>query len=123
MELLILELIWWAILFLFFWGLRDARTRMQNEVESMALINEGLQTSKRKPRLRLPPASVREPIGTYLDKPIYRYVELDGRNWQFDRVCPPELSESVDLDELYLAPGLVYQECRPGTAAPLPARR
>lgn len=110
MELLILELIWWAILFLFFWALRDARGRIDADVESLALINDPHAERRRRTRFQRP-QQVREPIGSYQGEPIYHYVEMDGRTYQFDRVCPPESATTVDRDELYLAPGLVYQEC------------
>lgn len=123
MELLILELIWWAILFLFFWGLRDARNRLQAEVESVAQAGETPEPPRPRSRLRPAPSSAHERIGTYQDSPIYRYVELDGRSYQFDRVCPPDLADTVGSDEVYLAPGLVYQECVSSPQPALQARR
>jgi hypothetical protein len=109
MELLILELIWWGILILFFWALRGSQAAP--DMESMALLNDGRDPVVRRTRFRRP-RTMREPIGTYQDQQIYRYVVMDdGRTYQFDRVCPPDLAGTVDLDELYVAPGLVYQEC------------
>lgn len=110
MEILILELIWWGILFLFFWALRDARGRLQEDVEALALINDVQADGRRKPGFQRP-QKVRELIGSYQGEPIYHYAELDGRTYQFDRVCPLEAAATIDRDELYLAPGLVYQEC------------
>ena len=36
-------------------------------------------------------------------------TSADGRTYRFDRVCPMEAAATVDRDELYVAPGLVYQ--------------
>lgn len=111
MELLILELIWWGCLFLFFWALRDGRIKRGDEGESLPFGEP--QAMPLLPGLRFQhPNQVREPIGSYQGAPIHRYAEMNGRLYQFDRVCPPEAALGVKREELYLAPGLVYQECR-----------
>ena len=104
-------MIWWAVLFLFFWTLRDARGRLQAEVEAMALRGERRPNGRNINGFQYP-QRVREPIGSYQGLPIYQYAEMDGRTYRFDRICPMEAAAtSVDRDELYIAPGLVYQEC------------
>lgn len=110
MEILILELIWWGLLFLFFWWLRSTRGRLESEIEAATLIHEEYGARNRSGFQR--PQQVRDPIGSYQGAPIYRYAELDGKTYCFDRVCPPDAASSVARDELYIAPGLVYQECR-----------
>lgn len=112
MELLILELIWWGILFFFFWALRDARGQMQADLESLALLDDGNGAKQRNGFRR--PQSLREQIGRYQNQPIFRYAVADGRMYEFNRVCPLEMASAVDADELYVAPGLVYQECATG---------
>lgn len=116
MELLILELIWWAVLFFFFWALRDARGRLNADIESMALLDESHNPTTARSKGFRRPQAVREPIGSYQGQPIFRFADLDGRTYQFDRVCPPEIGGTVDTDELYVAPGLVYQECAAGAS-------
>jgi hypothetical protein len=113
MELLILELLWWAVLFFFFWALRDARGKLGADLESLALIDEPEAATGRHRTGFQQAQKVREPIGRYQDKPIYRYAEVNGHLYQFDRVCPPDAASHIDRDELYLAPGLVYQEFVP----------
>jgi hypothetical protein len=120
MEILILELIWWAILFFFFWALRDASGRAQEDVDALALLNRQEDALRQRIRFRRP-EGMRDPIGRYMDQPIYRYVELNGRIYQFDRACPPDLAHTVDPDDLYVAPGLVYQECARRTQRALQA--
>ncbi|HVL76406.1 MAG TPA: hypothetical protein VM406_10335 [Noviherbaspirillum sp.] len=109
MELLILEIIWWAVLFFFFWALRDARGRLQADLEAMALVNDDRSGRPRLARFQRP-QNMRHAIGSYQGQTIYRFVDVDGRTYEFDRACPPECAASVEPDEVYLAPGLVYRE-------------
>lgn len=114
MELLILELIWWAVLFFFFWALRDVRGKSDLDLESMALIDDRAGSTPPTRNGFQQAQAVREPIGNYQNAPIYRYAEVNGQLYQFDRVCPLDAASSIDSDELYLAPGLVYQKSAGG---------
>lgn len=113
MDLVLLELILWVGLLFFFWALKDGLGRVESEIESLGVTAgrqayvAGTNTSAWRPE------KVAERIGTYRDMPIFRYVMIKDQTYQFDRVCPPECREDVDQDERYVAPGLVYQQCRP----------
>lgn len=109
MEILILELVWWGLLFLFFWGLRGARGQLEADIEAGTQLHRSGETRNRNAFQQ--PQQVREPIGSYQGAPIYHYAELNGKIYRFDRVCPPDIADSIECDELYIAPGLVYQAC------------
>jgi len=109
MGLLILELGWWALLFLFFWILRDTRGRLAAEPDPVVDNEPGTRSF---PGAFQEPSALRQPIGTYLGTTIHRYAEFEGQTYQYDRVCPLEASASVSAEELYLAPGLVYRPMR-----------
>jgi hypothetical protein len=49
-----------------------------------------------------------EPIGVYMDRPIWRGVTFKGMHYRFDRVVEQRRRERLAPGELYLEPGLVY---------------
>lgn len=111
MDLIIIELICWGGLLFFFWALKDGLGRVESEIESMGLIQNLRKVSPGQQSLRYyNPETVREPIGSYRGETIYRYVMIDGRTYQFDRVFPAESTACVATDERCVAPGLVYLE-------------
>jgi hypothetical protein len=112
MELILIELFLWAGLIFFFWALRDSLGQVETEIESLGLFD-----------LRQPPSSgkrweyvladhVREPIGTYKDVPIYRYVVIDNDLYEFDYICPFEEGAMIlQKCQRCVAPGMVYTHC------------
>ncbi|MGE5640034.1 MAG: hypothetical protein ACM30H_08055 [Clostridia bacterium] len=55
------------------------------------------------------PERVTDPIGRYMDKPIYRSVFLAGQEYFFDRIAPqPELA-FVSSRERLVSPGIIYR--------------
>ncbi|GIZ51204.1 hypothetical protein [Noviherbaspirillum aridicola] len=112
MDLVLLELILWVGLLFFFWALKEGLGRVEADIESLGVANARRAYIAGSAASAWHPEKVAEPIGTYRDMPIFRYVMIQGRSYQFDRVCPPECREDVDQEERYVAPGLVYQECR-----------
>ncbi|HEY8609477.1 MAG TPA: hypothetical protein VIM12_20365 [Noviherbaspirillum sp.] len=116
MDLVLLELILWVGLLFFFWALKEGLGRVEADIESLGVAN-ARRTFRSGASDFCRPDQVADQIGTYRDMPIFRYVMIQGRAYQFDRVCLPECRDEVDKDERCVAPGLVYQECRaPGAA-------
>lgn len=114
MDLILIELICWVGLLFFFWALKDALGRVENDIESFSVFNNHAQQAmlaqQRIQHYR--PQTVSEPIGSYRGEPIYRYVVIDGRSYEFDRVCPSENMAMLGEQERCVVPGLVYTECR-----------
>ena len=109
MEFVIFELFLWAGLIYLFWTLRDNLNQMEAELQKNALVSQGHLAGHhmyaRADRLS-------ERIGTYKDQPIYRYAEIQGKQYQFDFVHPSDDDLVLQDRQRYLAPGLVYEECR-----------
>lgn len=112
MDIVLLELILWVGLLFFFWALKEGLGRVEADIESLGVANARQAYVAGSTTGIWRPEKVAERIGTYRDMPIFRYVMIQGRSYQFDRVCPPECRSDVDQEERYVAPGLVYQECR-----------
>jgi hypothetical protein len=114
MSVMLLELLLWGCLLLLFWAMKDGLSQVESEIEDG---NGKLAPSRGRPRYAQP-QKVQEPIGSYLGEQIYRYAVIDGRTYQFDRVCPPDCPIALRDGERYLAPGLIYLENRPLLSAP-----
>ncbi|RJF95410.1 hypothetical protein [Noviherbaspirillum saxi] len=112
MDLVLIEVVLWVGLLFFFWALKEGLGRVESDIEAMGLVRHGRGGTgiTGKPRFYLP-ERVAELIGTYGDAQIYRYAVIQGRTYQFDRICPPDCDMPLDPDERCVAPGLVYQEC------------
>lgn len=50
-----------------------------------------------------------EPIGQFMDHPIWATVTFKGMVYRFDRVIPARHRERIGPHELFLEPGLVYR--------------
>jgi hypothetical protein len=112
MDLFVIELICWGGLVFFFWALKDGLGKVEADIESLGLLNnthKGMPS--RKANRYCKPEAVREMIGSYAGEPIYRFAVIDGRTYQFDRVCASGTEGMLDADERCMAPGLVYIEC------------
>jgi hypothetical protein len=113
MDFVFLELLCWGGLVFFFWALKDGLGRVESDIEAMGVFPGMRQAAQSSARPRfVQPDRVREPIGSYQGATIHRYALIEGRPYQFDRVCPPESVTPLDADERFVMPGLVYQECR-----------
>ena len=113
MDFVFLELLCWGGLVFFFWALKDGLGRVESDIEALGVfpgMRQAIQLTAR-PRF-IQPERVLEPIGSYQGATIHRYALIEGRTYQFDRVCLPESGTPLDKDERFVVPGLVYQECR-----------
>lgn len=109
MDLFIIELVCWGGLLFFFWALKDGLGSVETDIESLGVLQgSGKAISGGQPIRYYKPELTREQIGSYRDQPIYRYVVIDGRTYQFDRVFPPESTGFLADEERCVAPGLVY---------------
>ena len=119
MDLVFIELVCWGGLLFFFWALKDGLGRVESDIESFGLFNNGRQTMSNGNNKRYyRPEHASEPIGSYRDAQIYRYVVIEGQTYQFDRVSPPESSIFLRYNERCVEPGLVYLECAQSEEAP-----
>lgn len=109
MNVMLIELLLWGCLLLFFWALKDGLSNVESDIESMGLLR---RTPPEQAGLRYSrPQTVAEPIGSYRDEPIYRYAVIEGRAYQFDRICVGDNAATLNDDERCIPPGLVYLEC------------
>jgi len=123
MDLVLIELVLWVGLLFFFWALKEGLGRVESDIEAIGLIRHGRDTLSSSSAIRYyAPEGVAEPIGSYRDTQIYRYVMIQGRTYQFDRIHPADSGMALDPDERCLAPGLVYQECTDCGQVPLAAK-
>lgn len=112
MDIVLIELILWIGLLFFFWALKEGLSHVESDIESL-----GLATNMHRPMRAggnmhfYHPERVADPIGSYRDAQIYRYAVIQGRTYQFDRICPMDSGMTLDPEERCVAPGLVYQEC------------
>jgi len=115
MDFGLIELVLWGGLVFFFWALKDGLTHIESDIGSPELAEDKNFPGKHQPahlKQCVCPEHLLELIGSYLDAPIYRYAFIDGRKYQFDRICVPENIARLDRDERWVTPGLVYLECR-----------
>jgi hypothetical protein len=120
MDLMLIELLLWGGLLFFIWALKDGLSHVENDIESLGLLRNAVGVSGGKRRVTYcRPERVADPIGQYLGAAIYRYLVIDGRDYEFDRVRPDGSEMEIETSERCVLPGLVYQECntRPGRVA------
>lgn len=113
MDLVLIELVLWAGLVFFFWALKEGLGHVESDIESLGLLQNArnsIQSSGQRQFVR--PERVEEPIGSYRDARIYRYATILGQLYQFDRVCPPESGMTLDTEERWVEPGIVYRACQ-----------
>jgi hypothetical protein len=112
MELIAIDLILWLGFGLLLWALKDSFKNIQSDLRHYR--------QPLRPRAELKcdaivtPQRLIDPIGQYLDQPIYRHAIIDGRHYRFDHVCSKEMVTRLTETQRWIAPGLVYVE------APLP---
>ncbi|HJV73997.1 MAG TPA: hypothetical protein VJ654_07240 [Noviherbaspirillum sp.] len=112
MDLILIEILLWIGLLFFFWALKEGLGNVESDIESFGLLQNARNSMLRGEKLRTyRPERVVEPIGSYRETQIYRYAVIQGRVYQFDRICPPGSDMSLDEEECYLEPGLIYQAC------------
>lgn len=112
MDLVLIELVLWIGLLFFFWALKEGLGNVESDIESLGLVTNARRGGRvNRNQQFYHPEQVTEPIGTYRDAQIYRYAVIEGRTYQFDRVCPADSGMTLEPAERYVAPGLVYREC------------
>jgi len=105
MEIYLIELILWLGFGAIIWALRTSLREMDSEIR----LRETAMVAP--PRKAAPGSAVQtliEPIGRYLDRPIYRYAIIEGKIYHFDHVCPEAQAGQLAVDQKWITPGLVY---------------
>jgi hypothetical protein len=111
MNVVVIELLLWGCLLLFFWAMKDGLNDVESNIESRGLVRDPSSFHSAQHHVHCcRPQSVKEPIGRYRGAQIYRYAVIDGRRYQFDRVCPSDGVTTIDESERCVEPGLVYSE-------------
>lgn len=108
METIVIELLLWAGLLIFFWAMRDGLGDVESALDDPDLgthahEGEGCQFDQ--------PDTLLDAIGSYLDRPIYRYAVIGGKYYQFIHILTGDAIAAHDERERFLAPGLVYAPC------------
>ena len=117
MDLVFIELLLWAGLIFFVWALKDGLEHVESDIDSMGLFPGFRKVTQGCNKTHFAqPEQVHEPIGSYQGATIHRYIIVDGWPYQFDRICLPENAGTLEFDECFIAPGLVYQRCVEPTA-------
>ncbi|HEX7634992.1 MAG TPA: hypothetical protein VF427_06930 [Noviherbaspirillum sp.] len=113
MDFVLIELILWGGLVFFFWALQDGLGHVESDIESLGMFNSNArQTMVCASELHyVQPQHVMEPIGSYQGMQIHRYAIVDGRKYQFDRVCPTGCVMTIESNERCVMPGLIYRVC------------
>lgn len=112
MDLVLIELVLWAGLIFLFWALKDGLGHVESDIESLGLLQNGRDSIQHGgPRQFDRPERLEEPIGTYRDAHIYRYAIILGQLYQFDRICQPENAMTLEAEERWVEPGIVYRAC------------
>ncbi len=107
MEFAFIELILWIGFGLLIWALHDQLKQAEVEIDQQRTTPP---RAARRPYF-CTPQNLIEPIGSYLDKQIYRYAVIDGKYYLFDHVCPRALAKPLQSNQRFIAPGLVYTQC------------
>jgi len=103
----LVEFILWVGFGLLIWALRDSLMRAEVQMS----LDPPSVSPRIKPTSFSSAQRLVEPMGFYLDQPIYRYAIIDGKHYRFDCVCPQGVVNQAGEQARYVAPGLVYVEC------------
>ena len=107
MEILLNELILWAGLAFLFWVMKDNMDGVETGLDA---DTPGQAGHPRGPLHFDQAEQLTEPIGSYLNAPIYRHARIDGKDYEFSYAFPHNGGALRLADgERYLQPGLVYQ--------------
>jgi len=109
MDLIVTEILLWIGLFCLFWAMKDGLSKVEADIEENSRSHRrmAMQAGSRRPRFDQA-EKLFEPIGRYLDVPIFRYAVIDGSYYRFDRVCPSDSALAANDEECCISPGLVY---------------
>lgn len=104
----LIEIILWAGLVFFLWAMRDNLGNVEAEIEAAQSLKSREIEARARMRRFVTPERTLEPIGHYRDAVIYRLVQFQGREYQFDCIYPPEQALILGPGQCYVAPGLLY---------------
>jgi hypothetical protein len=113
MDVPLIEIILWAGLAFFLWALRDNLGNVETEIEQAQALKSREIAARALARRFVTPDRVDDPIGQYRDTVIHRLMVFQGREYQFDSVCPPEQALVLGPGQCYVAPGLIYVRREP----------
>jgi hypothetical protein len=104
MDIVLIELVLWAGLIFFLWVLKDTLGNFESELDRAAINKAG---AARKPGVTRP-ERLYEPIGSFGGATIFRYAVIDGERYEFEYASSGGPDISLDTNQRYIAPGLVY---------------
>ncbi len=100
-------LLWVAFLILLAFVLRGMESMEPDRHEAASVIHLR-NPAERSPRFDKP-EQVSEPIGWYMEAPIFRSIYIGGVEYLYDRIDPSPDRAFLDEDERCIAPGVVYR--------------
>ena len=104
MDIVLIELVLWAGLIFFLWVLKDTLGKFESDIDRVAPNKPG---GLRTPGAVLPDR-LYEPIGSFGGTTIFRFAVIDGERYEFDYASSEGPGLSLDLNQRYISPGLVY---------------
>ncbi len=111
------ELIELAILQIFFWaaivfGMTALKNKKLQDLTPLFHSNFPEITDSDSTSFFSQPENEREIFGQYEGTPLYRYVDIEGTPYIFDRILLSNDLVIMERGERCIAPGLVYLEYR-----------
>ena len=110
MHTTLIEIILWVGFVLLLWALRDSLLHIESVMEQHTALAQ--KNPPRRPYFSSP-QSLREPIGHYLGRQIFRYAVIEGKDYCFDYAYPQGVLIHLTPGQRYVRPGLVYVACMP----------
>jgi hypothetical protein len=107
-ELAILQILFWAAVAFGMVALKNKRLRDLTPLFHSPFPKAGDDTGD---SLFVRAENGKDAIGVYRGTPIYRYVDIEGKPYMFDRLLISGDLVIMEQGERCVAPGLVYREC------------
>ncbi len=100
-------LLWVAFLILLAFVLRgmEGMELERHQPSSLVRLHDSPQRGQRFDK----PEQVSEPIGWYMEAPIYRSIYIGGVEYFYDRIDPSPDLAFLEEEERCIAPGIVYR--------------
>jgi hypothetical protein len=111
------ELVEFALLQIFFWaavafGMVAVKNKRLRDLTPLLHTSFPEAGDDQAPFLFVQAENGKDAIGIYGGTPIYRYVDIEGKPYLFDRLLISGDLVIMERGERCVAPGLVYRECR-----------
>lgn len=113
LELAFLQIFFWAALV---FGMLALKNKRLQDIAPFFHSSYPDTPTGDTPSFFVQPENGRDAFGIYGGTPIYRFVDIEGRPYIFDRLLVSGDLVIMERGERCVAPGLVYREYRPTLA-------